>query len=284
MVLIRQRLNYKKKRVDKVMNLFYHASFDELWEPKIMIFSIFVWSLYMILLHGPIARRISGQQHLATTSQTVSFTWGMILLYCSFSGPLDYLSDNYLFSAHMIQHMIEITIMTPLVMRGLPDGVYQYLFTSRWTKHIVRAWANPIAAGGIFNIVLTIFHSPTLYNYALISEPFHFFEHGVFFIISFFMWMPLLKGISLSKLLTPGQKMLYLLYNYNLMMPIVVLLLISNHPWYEFYVHAPRIIPGLSALGDMQLGAIIMILFMAGAYVSVAIKQYIHQDELVWYR
>ena len=266
------------------MNAFAGASLDELWQPKILIFAVAVWCLYMVLGHGPVARKIYGQRHLTTKGQTAAFTSGMILLYFSFAGPLDYLSDNYLFSAHMVQHMLEITVMTPLVMKGLPNGAYRTLFTSRWTKRIVTGWSNPIAAGGIFNIVLTTFHSPLLYNYALISESFHLFEHSVFFVIAFFMWMPILKGISATKVLTPGQKMLYLLYNYNLMMPIVVLLLIANHPWYEFYVHAPRIIPGLSALGDMQLGAIIMMAFMAGAYGTVAAKQYLLQDELVWYR
>lgn len=262
---------------------FAHATFQELWQPNIIVFTVVVLVLYLGLCHGPLAQRLSGTRHLVTPLQTGLFVMGMILLYFSFAGPLDYLSDNYLYTAHMVQHMVEITIMTPLVMKGLPESVYRFLFTSRRILPVTKAWTHPIVSGAVFNVILTIFHLPYLYNLALESDSFHLFEHSVFFVISFFMWLPIVRGTVSKKQMTPGQKMLYLLYNYNLMMPLVVFQLVANRPWYAHYVDAPRIFPNLSALGDMQLGAITMMVFMAGRYAIVGIQQYMKQDESVWY-
>ncbi|MCF8564714.1 cytochrome c oxidase assembly protein [Alicyclobacillus tolerans] len=267
-----------------LMQVLLHASFYDLWQPSILAVAVAVQLIYLALTRGPLSNALFHRRRMVTGKETAFFLVGCWLLYFSFGGPLDYISDNYLFSAHMIQHMVEITIMTPLIMKGIPDSFYQFLWNCRWTKHVVRPWTQPVVAGAVFNIVVVIFHVPVVYNLSLQSDSFHFFEHAMFFIVSFFMWAQLLSHISGWRNLTPGQKMVYILYNYNLMMPLVVLLLIANHPWYPHYVAAPRIIPGLTPLADMQLGAILMMAFMAFAYAGYFVKEFFKQnDELVWY-
>jgi putative membrane protein len=260
-----------------------HANPRDLWQPTVLSVAILIQIIYMVLVHGRVANRLFGERHLTSSRQTISFLVGCWLMYFSFAGPLDYLSDNYLFSAHMVQHMLEIIVMTPLILKGLPLRAYHFLWNSPKTRWLIRRWAHPLVAGGVFNVVLSLFHTPPLYGLALISDTFHFFEHSVFFVIAAFMWAPLLIESPRLPRLKPGQRLLYLLYNYNLMMPIVVLLFISRHPWYPFYVHAPRLFSWLSPLGDMQLGALIMAFFMAGALGVFALKEYFAQDELVWY-
>ncbi|QQE77137.1 cytochrome c oxidase assembly protein [Alicyclobacillus sp. SO9] len=260
-----------------------HANPRDLWQPSVLAVAVAIQLIYLILVHGPAAYRLFRVRHVTTAKQTISFLIGCWLMYFSFGGPLDYLSDNFLFSAHMVQHMIEIIVMTPLVLKGLPLRAYHFLWNSKATRRLIRTWAHPLVAGAVFNIVLSMFHTPPLYNLTLINDPFHFFEHSVFFVIASFMWAPLLIESPELPRLSSGQRLLYLLYNYNLMMPIVVLLFFAKHPWYPFYVHAPRIVSWLTPMGDMQLGAVIMMVFMAGAYGTFALKEYFAQDELVWY-
>ncbi|QSO47113.1 cytochrome c oxidase assembly protein [Alicyclobacillus mengziensis] len=264
--------------------VFANAPFTDLWQPKIMVTAAVLQVLYLLLTHGNVAERLYQKRHVTNKRQTLSFIIGCWIMYFSFAGPLDYLSDNYIFSAHMVQHMIEIVIMTPLILKGLPAGFYENLLSVRGLGRVLRIWGHPLVAGAVFNLILAIFHSPYLYNLALENENFHLFEHTVFFVIASFMWAPLIIKLPSVRELTNGQKLLYLLYNYNLMMPIVILLLISNHPWYSFYVHAPRLASWLTPMADMQLGAIIMMVFMAGAYLTYAISAYTKQDESIWYQ
>jgi putative membrane protein len=266
-----------------ILSIFANASFGDLWQPEILIVSVILQVVYLTLCHGSLAMRLYGKRHLVTAKQTILFLAGCWVMYFSFAGPLDYLSDNYIFSAHMVQHMLEITVMTPLILVGLPTSFFVKLWGSRYTKWI-RVWAHPVVAGAVFNIVLSTFHSPYLYNLALINDNFHLFEHTVFFFIASFMWGPLLVRIPGVGQLKNGQKLLYLLYNYNLMMPIVVLLLNASRPWYQFYVTAPRLAAWLTPMADMQLGAIIMMVFMAGAYLIYGIRIYARQDESIWYQ
>ncbi|QSO54604.1 cytochrome c oxidase assembly protein [Alicyclobacillus curvatus] len=264
--------------------IFAKAPFNDLWQPEIIVVSVVLQLLYLSLAHGKLAYRLYGRRHLATTRQTLSFIVGCWLMYFSFAGPLDYLSDNYLYSAHMVQHMLEITIMTPLMLKGLPEGFYRKLWhLPGGIGKAVRVWAHPLVAGAVFNIVLSGFHTPYLYGLALENDNFHLFEHAVFFIISAFMWGPLLVRIDGVKELTHGQKLLYLLYNYNLGMPLAILQLMSGVPWYSLYVTAPRLIPWLTPLGDMQLGSILMLVFMGGAFLISGIRQYMGQSESIWY-
>lgn len=263
--------------------IFAKAPFEDLWQPDIIVVAIVLQVIYLTLAHGPVAFKLYGRRHMTTRKQTFLFLIGCWLMYFSFAGPLDYLSDNYLYSAHMIQHMIEITIMTPLMMKGLPESFYRSLWNSRLIGKGVRFWVHPLVNGAIFNIVLTAFHSPYLYNLALEHENFHLFEHVVFFVIAGFMWSPLLLEIEGIGSLTNGQKLLYLLYNYNLGMPLIILQLMSGVPWYSVYVHAPRLFAWLTPLGDMQLGAILMLVFMGGAFLTSGIRMWIRQDESIWY-
>lgn len=261
-----------------------HTPSESLWPIDILSVFILLQIVYLALTHGPLARRFYNKSHVTSGRQTASFIVGCWVLYFAMAGPLDYLSDAYIYGAHMVQHMLEITVMTPLLMKGLPESFYVKLWNLRAVGRIIRIWSNPLVAGAVFNIVLTTFHAPSLYNLALNFDAFHFFEHLVFFVIALFMWTPLLVEIPGKRALTNGQKLLYLLYNYNLMMPLVILQLIANHPWYSHYVDTPRLASWLTPIADMQLGAILMMVFMGGAFLVYGIRIYANQDESIWYQ
>lgn len=254
----------------------------DLWQPDILGVSLIIQFLYLMATIGPWKTRFAGYRPVARKT-IVTFLIGMWVMYFSFAGPLDYLSDNYLFSAHMVQHQLEIMLMTPLIIFGIPDWMFQPLLRFSPSRKVITVWAHPTIAGAVFNIVYTGFHLPDIYNYALINESFHLFEHTVFFVIAFFMWLPIISRFTGLEPLSSGKRLLYLLYNYNLMMPIVVLLIVANHPWYSYYVTAPRIIPGVGPLFDQQLGGIIMAVGSVIPFLAVGTKAFMAQNELVWY-
>ena len=75
----------------------------------------------------------------------------------------------------------------------------------------------------------------------------------------------------------------YLFYSSMLSMPIDTILFFSPTPWYKAYVAAPRLITGLTAMGDQQLGAIIMFAGMAATFGTIFIATYLSYDNSEWY-
>ena len=51
------------------------------------------------------------------------FFAGVLLLLLDLVSPLDALADDYLFSAHIVQHFFLALIIPPLLLLGLPRGL-----------------------------------------------------------------------------------------------------------------------------------------------------------------
>ena len=73
---------------------------------------------------GPL-RRKHGLAERADPIQTAFFLSGILILFISLNGPIHELSDFYLFSAHMVQHLLLTLIMPPLLLIGLPAWLVQ---------------------------------------------------------------------------------------------------------------------------------------------------------------
>lgn len=255
--------------------VFAQASVLELVGLEISIITCVIFALFSLLAFTPIGRFFPRYEPV-TAKQIVLFAFGCIVLYLSFGGPLDYLSDNYLFSVHMVQHMVEILFMTPLFIYGTPFWMIEPILRVKSLAWLFRHWAHPVTASIVFNVILEVFHIPAIYDLALNSDSFHLFEHACFFIVAIFLW------VARSRL-TQGRQILFLLLNYNLMMPLVIFMIIAGHPWYTFYVHQPRIYPWLTPIGDQQIGAVVMAVMMMGVYFYLGARAYARQDESTWY-
>ena len=52
--------------------------------------------------------------------KTALFGSGVLLMLLTLIGPLDFLGDRYLFSAHMMEHILLYLAVPPLLLLGLP--------------------------------------------------------------------------------------------------------------------------------------------------------------------
>ena len=52
--------------------------------------------------------------------QVASFCAALLVLLFSLNGPMHDLSDYYLFSAHMVQHLLLTLVFPPLLIAGIP--------------------------------------------------------------------------------------------------------------------------------------------------------------------
>ena len=193
----------------------------------------------------------------ASRRRVAAFAGALLVLGLSLNGPVHNLSDGYLFSAHMVQHLVLTLVFPPLLLYGTPAWVVRPLLRPRWVHGFGRWATRPLAAGVLFSVPITLWHFPQFYEAALEHHPLHIVQHLVFLATGVLMWWPVL---SPTPELPRAGYLTQLLYLFTLGLPMSVagaLITLSGDVLYPFYATAPRVW-GLTPLADQQLGGLVM--------------------------
>lgn len=192
-----------------------------------------------------------------TTGQRASFVTGLLILFATLNGPLHDLSDFFLFSAHMVQHLILTLVVPPLLVLGTPGWMLRPLIRSKPVFAIARRLTTIGACFAIFNVVLAFWHLPPMYNLALANHGVHIGQHLMFIAASVLMWWPLTSPLpELPRASYPAQ----MLYCFLLVIPMSVIsiyIAMADTLLYPAYATAPRIL-GITPMMDQQYGGLIM--------------------------
>jgi putative membrane protein len=214
--------------------------------PSVVIGLVLLGGLYVYL--GGLA---------APRRRVAAFTAALVVLALALNGPLHNLSDAYLFSAHMLQHLVLTLVFPPLLLYGTPAWVGRPLLGPRWVLRFARWATRPLAAGAIFSVPITLWHFPQFYQAALEHHALHIVQHLVFIATALIMWWPVLSPLpELPRASYVGQ----LLYLFVLGLPMSLagaLITLADRVLYPFYAAAPRVW-GLSPLADQQTGGLLM--------------------------
>ena len=192
-----------------------------------------------------------------TTSQKIFFAAGLLVIFASLNGPIHDLSDDYLFSAHMVQHLLLTLAVPPLLLAGTPGWLLRPVLSPKYVAPIVRRLTRAPMAFVLFNLTIAVWHLPPFYNAAMANHSLHIVEHLTFMAAAVLMWWPLLSQLpEFPRLAYPGQ----MLYSFLMSIPmsiVAVYIAMADHVLYPAYSAAPRILP-LTPLEDQLLGALIM--------------------------
>jgi putative membrane protein len=192
-----------------------------------------------------------------TTAQRILFHGALVLMFFSLNGWLHDLSDVYLFSAHMIQHLMLALVVAPLMIMGTPGAMLAPALDLRGVRPVAKWLTAPTHCFAIFTTVVAGWHLPPLYNYALAHHPVHIGQHLMFLVASVLMWWPVLSPLpELPRLSFPGQ----MLYMFLLTIPmaiVAVYISYSDSLLYPLYATAPRVW-GITPLNDQLIGGLIM--------------------------
>jgi putative membrane protein len=192
-----------------------------------------------------------------TIAQRLAFVHALALLFFTLNGPLHDLSDYYLFSAHMVQHLILTLVVPPLLIFGTPGWMLRPLLRVRGLGRVAQVLTSTASAFLAFNIVLAAWHLPPMYNAALEFHPVHILQHLMFIATAVLMWWPLTSRLAeLPRLAFPGQ----MLFCFLMVIPMSVVsiyIVMADSLLYPAYATAPRLW-GVTPLADQQYGGLIM--------------------------
>jgi putative membrane protein len=190
-------------------------------------------------------------------AQRSYFLAGLLVMFASLNGPIHDLSDVYLFSAHMVQHLLLTLAVPPLLLAGVPGWMLRPVLSRPRVAPIARFLTRAPICFVVFNLVLAIWHLPPFYNAAMANHNLHILEHLMFMAAAVLMWWPLMSPLpEFPRLAYPGQ----MLYSFLMSLPmsiIAIYIAMADHVLYPAYSSAPRVLP-LSPLEDQLLGALIM--------------------------
>ena len=203
------------------------------------------------------SRRLAYQDQGPNRRQIVFFVAAVLTVLVALTSPLHDLSDNYLFSAHMVQHLLLILVMPPLLLASIPGAMLRPLIQNRWVFQVARFVTRPVIAFATCNFIFAVSHLPQLYEVTLRNHSIHIAEHFAFMLTAVMLWWPIMSPLKeLPRTSYPGQ----LLYFFLQVIPgslVGGLIAHTETVLYPFYAEAPRIFD-ISPVLDQQLGAVIM--------------------------
>ena len=224
------------------------------WEPSIAIGCLLLFAGYLYLRHFRIDRH------------ALYFFAGDIILLVTLVGPLDVLADDYLFSAHMLEHLILELVVPPLFLLGLPVGLVERLLSWRPAAAVERVLGIPVLAWIIGIGTLWVWHFPIFYNAALANENIHIFQHLTFLVTATIFWWPILAPEGYRR--TTGMAAIFYLYFAALANGTLgALLTFAPVGFYPLYLHPDNELGALSLIreswgltpsADQQLGGLFM--------------------------
>lgn len=203
-----------------------------------------------------------------TRFQRLAFASGLLVLFAALNGPIHDLSDSYLFSAHMVQHLLLTMIVTPLLVVGMSAGMLRPMLARPALASTIRRITTGAAGFAIFNVTLIAWHLPPLYNLAMADHRVHIVQHLCFLAASVLMWWPLVSRVPELPALSRPLQMLYVCL---LMIPMSIIGMIityADEVLYPAYESAPRVW-GFSPQRDQIIGGLIM--WIPGSLLYIAL-------------
>jgi putative membrane protein len=225
------------------------------WQPSIVLGSFLLAGGYLYAV-GPGRGRFAGAEPVSP-GKMAAFLGGVAVLFVALASPLDALSDHYLLTAHMVQHMLLTYIMPPLLLLGTPGWLIRPLLRSWLVDGLLRAWTRPVAAFAVFNLLFGLSHFPPIYTFTLEHEAAHIALHMLYLATAVVTWWPLLIPLPELPRLSFGLQLLYICFQTIPSGLIGALITLNDGVLYATYAAAPRV-TALSPRADQQLAGLIM--------------------------
>ena len=230
----------------------------EVW---ILVAGVLFLARYAVKVIAP--NFVQPNEEIYTRKNFFAFWAALFALWFASDWPMHDISEEYLYSVHMVQHMIISLIVPPLLLTALPVWLTKAIFgTFSGDRTFTKRISNPIAAGVCYNLIVIVTHLPFAVNYSIESGAFHYFLHLAVFVSSLWMWLPIINPMKEYRISLPTQMVYLFLMSVVPTVP-AGFLTFAGGALYDAYDHQVRLW-GIDITTDQQLAGLVMKL--AGAY------------------
>jgi putative membrane protein len=224
-------------------------------ETWVFVMSLLIGYVWAVTTIGP--KKVRAGESVATTKQKACFLAGVLTLFIAETWPLHDLAERYLFSAHMVQHLLFAFVAPPLLLLGTPRWLLRTMLGTGLRFKVVRFLTRPLIALVLFNVTIAIMHWVVVVDLQAHSALFHLAFHGALIGTGLLMWSVVVGPLPELNRLTPPAKMLYLFLQSIVPTVPASFLTFASKPLYDVYESAPRLW-GLTAQTDQMMAGLIM--------------------------
>jgi cytochrome c oxidase assembly factor CtaG len=141
---------------------------------------------------------------LVPASRVAAFIAGLLAIWIAVGSPLGIL-DHSALTAHMVQHLLLMTIAPPLLLLGAPvvallHGLPPMIVRASsptlawwWIRWLGRVLGHPAFCLLAASSALIGWHIPAVFELALRSDSWHVVERASFFITGMLLWWPVIQ-------------------------------------------------------------------------------------------
>lgn len=207
-----------------------------------------------------------GRSDHAGWDRAALFTFAVAAGVIVLVSPLDELGDEYLLSAHMLQHVVLgdvapalaiVALRGPLIFFLVPPAVLRPLARTRWLRASLGFLIRPSVSFVLWALAIGAWHLPPAYDYALDNEWAHQLEHVSFVLTGTLIWTQLIDPAR-RRALEPAGRMLYMAGLFFAGHALTHPILFDSEAHYAPYVAQPERLFGLSAVADQHWAGIVM--------------------------
>jgi putative membrane protein len=220
----------------------------------------------VLFLQAWIRLRRRGRTDHAGYGRLALFVAAVALGTLALVSPLDPIGEEYLLSAHMLEHvligdaavaMAIVALRGPLIFFLLPPWILRPLARlgplRRFLGFLLRPWVSFL----VWAVVFAAWHYPPAYDYVLDHQAVHDLQHVTFVVAGILVWTQLIDPARRGELRRSGR----IAFAVTLFVSGQILadvLIFSFDPLYPAYAAQDERLLGLSPLADQQLAGVVM--------------------------
>jgi cytochrome c oxidase assembly factor CtaG len=267
----------------------HHSASESFWISGALIFAAFLYSHRWLNVRSRHHGNVEGWR-------AGSFVFGLSFIWIATASPLAAL-DHEMLTAHMVQHLLLMTLAPPLILLGMPrrplthglsQGFLQAIgppLQSEPIQQLARAVTHPafcwVAAAG----TLVVWHIPSVFMLGLRSHMWHGAEQVSFLATGLLFWSPVVQPSQNSRKWPESSILLYL---FLATLPCDILsgfLVFCDRVVYPVFLSSPHSF-SLSPLEDQQCAGALMwtcitvVYLIAGAFFTARLLSPYRSEEL----
>lgn len=255
--------------------------FRALWSPYFFLYVLSLGVLYFFIT-GPLRHKFGGTNR-PTGKQQAYFYTALLLLYIVKGSPIDLLTHITL-TAHMIQMAVYLLVVPIFIIKGLPEWIWKKVLYAPVVGPTVKLLTKPVVSLLLFNLLFSLYHIPTIFDYSKSSPVAHSMISIILIIAAFIMFLSIVPPVKeLDTMKHPLLKIAYILAGSLLITPACILIIFAETPLFAAYtsdgawlkalslcvpdgvlqgisstLSGPEMFTSMGTLEDQQLGGIIM--------------------------
>ena len=208
---------------------------------------------------------------LAPWTRIPLFLAGVAVVVLGLVSPLDTVAEEYLQSAHMLQHVLIadlgialalLAVRGPLSMFFLPRDVLSPLARARPLRRTLAFLLRPRVAVPLWIVVLVAWHVPAAYDAALRHTAVHRLEHLSFVVVGALVWTLLIDPARHGRL-TVNERLGLAVVLFWIGQVLSYPFVFGFQAYYDVYVDQPERLLGLSPLTDQRVAGLVMMVEQA---------------------